>query len=443
MTDSPAWLRDIPSHWLLKPLGFAVSVVGGATPSKEKAEFWDGSVPWVSPKDMKSFDLDDSEDHVTDMALGETSLAVVKPPAVLMVIRGMILIHTVPVAVNRVPVTLNQDMKALVPGPDYSARFLAYMLRAANPALLALVEEAGHGTRCLRTEVWTKLKLPVPPRSEQDKIVAVLDRRCADLDEIITSKNRMLDLLKEKRQALVTRLVTRGLNVTGRLKDSRIPGLGLVPEHWLIERLKFSLKCLEQGWSPQCDTRPADDNEWGVLKAGCVNHGSFDESENKALPETEDPLAELEIKPGDVLVSRASGSPELVGSAAQVKTCRPRLLLCDKLFRLHCRLDKLLPAFAAATLNSAASRAQIEQAINGAEGLANNITQSTLRNLVFTLPPVDEQAKIIEALDACEQHFSDAVERLNEQLFKLREYRQALITAAVTGKLDVRRKTAV
>jgi type I restriction enzyme S subunit len=442
VTAAPSWLADIPSHWTLKPLGFAVTVVGGATPSKENPDFWDGTVPWVSPKDMKSFDLNDSEDHITESALDGSSLILVKPAAVLMVIRGMILVHTVPVAVNRVPVTLNQDMKALVTGPDYSARFLAYLLRAANPAMLAMVEEAGHGTRCLRTEVWMKLRLPVPPRSEQERITVVLDRRCADLDAVIGAKHRMLGQLREKRQALVTRLVTRGLDPGARLTDSGIECLGKVPEHWSVERLKYRFRRIEQGWSPQCDSRPADPGEWGVLKVGCMNSGTYDESENKALPSDLEPAPELEVRPGDVLMSR-SNTLELVGMVGVVHQTQGRILLCDKLYRIDFDTARSDPLFAVFLLRSQVARLQIERDASGASSSMKNISTEGVGNMVFAFPPVEEQRRIAARVIEVVSHGEATVARIEEQLVKLREYRQALITAAVTGKLDVRRKAAL
>lgn len=208
-----SWLGKIPQHWELKPLGYSVDVVGGATPSKENPAFWDGGVPWMSPKDMKPNELTDSEDHITKEALAETSLTLINPPAVLMVIRGMILIHTVPIALTKVAVTINQDLKALLPKPHYSARYLAHLLRAANPALLALIEQAGHGTRCLRTESWTKLRLPVPPLSEQHAISDLLDDESRDIESAVSKLDEQMAKLHEYRQALITAAVTGKLDV--------------------------------------------------------------------------------------------------------------------------------------------------------------------------------------------------------------------------------------
>lgn len=129
---------------------------------------------------------------------------------------------------------------------------------------------------------------------------------------------------------------------------------------------------IEQGWSPDCDSRPADESEWGVLKTGCVNGGVFSERENKALPANVGPIAAYEVRPGDVLMSRASGSPDLVGSTAIVQSTRPRLMLSDKVFRIALT-NRVDSEFFVAVLNSRFMRYQIERDISGAEGLANNL----------------------------------------------------------------------
>jgi type I restriction enzyme S subunit len=145
------WLGMIPEHWEVKKLGHSVEISGGLTPDRANLSFWDGKIPWVSPKDMKVPVIRDSIDHVTEAAIAETSLKIVEPPAVLFVVRGMILLHTVPVALTAAPVTVNQDMKALHPITGLIPEYLAHLLRATNAPLLALVEESGHGTRCLKS----------------------------------------------------------------------------------------------------------------------------------------------------------------------------------------------------------------------------------------------------------------------------------------------------
>ena len=187
-----------------------------------------------------------------------------------------------------------------------------------------------------------------PPVPEQRQIAAFLDWKTGQIDALIARKKALLEKLKEKRTAVITQAVTKGLNPAAPMRDSGIPWLGQVPEHWEVKRLRRFVSRIEQGWSPQCDNSVAMPDEWGVVKAGCCNGGRFDPDENKALPSDNDAPENLEIKSGDLLMSRASGSEELIGSAALVPPgVREKLLLSDKIYRLQCDDAAAIPAFVA------------------------------------------------------------------------------------------------
>lgn len=128
-----------PKKWPTKQLGEVVELISGGTPSKDRPEFWQGTIPWVSPKDMKSSEIMDAEDHVTQQAFKETTLKLIPTNSVLIVVRGMILAHTIPIRINRVPVAINQDMKALKPIHSLRPEFLQWVLQAQHAALLTKV----------------------------------------------------------------------------------------------------------------------------------------------------------------------------------------------------------------------------------------------------------------------------------------------------------------
>ncbi|MFI5397521.1 MAG: restriction endonuclease subunit S [Candidatus Binatia bacterium] len=210
-----------------------------------------------------------------------------------------------------------------------------------------------------------------------------------------------------------------------------------MPEHWEVSRLKFYLTRIEQGWSPQCENLPADDGEWGVLKVGAVNSGRFDPSENKRLPDNESPLAEYEIRRGDFLISRAN-TRELLGSAALVRDVRPKLLLCDKLYRLTVKQTELTSEFLLHFLRSVPGHFEFERGATGASDSMQNISQSVVQNLWLAIPPLPEQRAITDYLDRETAKIDRMVTKVEEAIDRLQEYRTALITAAVTGKIDVR-----
>ena len=149
------------------------------------------------------------------------------------------------------------------------------------------IESRVHGiiglVHVTRPELGSTL-IPVPPAPTQVLISSFLDRGVAAIDDLIAKKERLIELLQEKRQALITQAVTKGLDPNVHLKDSGVEWIGKIPAHWAMSRLGHHLVKIEQGWSPQCESRPAETDEWGVLKVGCVNGGLFDPDENKALP---------------------------------------------------------------------------------------------------------------------------------------------------------------
>jgi type I restriction enzyme, S subunit len=279
-------------------------------------------------------------------------------------------------------------------------------------------------------------RLPLPPVPVQRTIADYLDRETARIDALIGAKERVLGLLAEKRRALITRAVTRGLDPHAPLRDSGIPWLGEIPAQWRAQRLKFHIHRIEQGWSPQCEAVPAGPEDWGVLKAGCVNGDAFNPEENKRLPDSEAPLPDLEIRSGDVLMSRAN-TTELLGSAAIVRDVRPRLLLCDKLYRLDVNTAALLKEFLVYFLRTPSGRFDFERTATGASNSMQNINQEVVRNVWLPVPPPDEQRAIVEHIARATTKLDNVCAATERTIALLKERRAALIAAAVTGQIDV------
>ncbi len=207
------WLGRVPRDWSVVSLGYLVRVVSGSTPSKNNPAFWGGDVPWVSPKDMKQWEIGDSEDHITQDALRESGIALIPPPAVLLVVRGMILARDVPVAVTTAPVTINQDMKSLIPRAGLSASFLAHVLRSIRSAFFAILEESGHGTKCLRTDLWKKVRIAVPDQPTQRRICEHINVQSACIGRVVQKIGQQIARLRAYRHALVSAAVTGQISV--------------------------------------------------------------------------------------------------------------------------------------------------------------------------------------------------------------------------------------
>lgn len=310
------------------------------------------------------------------------------------------------------------ELHVLRPSPALDGRYLYYVTQSAQfrrDGAAAMTGSAGQ--QRVPTDFVGDFQIPVLSLDEQRAIAATLDRKTAAIDAVVDKKTALLDRLAEQRASVINRAVTQ------RRDGSQV----------CTVRLRRLLLGIEQGWSPECLSRQTEGNEWGVLKTGCVNGGVFDASEHKTLPSQLEPRIELEVLPGEVLMSRASGSARHVGSVAMVTANQPRLLLCDKLYRLRFTAG-IDGSFAVQVLNSAFVRRQIGVMATGQSTL-KNISQENVKDLVVPLPSLTEQRAIVEHIDARTAALDAAADAIRRQIKELGAYRQSIITAAVTGRL--------
>lgn len=188
-------------EWTKSRLDQLVEIQSGATPSKANPAFWNGSLPWVSAKDMKQFFLEDTEDHISASAVS-VGARLVPRGTLLMLTRGMTLLKDVPICVLGSEMSFNQDVKALRPKDEVSGLFLAWLLTGNKPRLLQMVDIAGHGTGKLDTDELKAFALAVPPPPEQKRIAECL----SSLDDLITAEVQKLGFLKTHKRGLMQQL---------------------------------------------------------------------------------------------------------------------------------------------------------------------------------------------------------------------------------------------
>jgi type I restriction enzyme S subunit len=334
---------------------------------------------------------------------------------------------------------ISPDYTVLRPRKEIAPQYFEELLRSpiCRSEFRARAKGIVEGFWRLYTDDFYNIRLPFPPLAEQAAIVRFLNHADRRIRLYIHAKQRLIKLLEEQKQAIIHCAATQGLDPNVRLKPSGVEWLGDVPEHWAVRRLKDVTTPLEQGWSPQCDAQPAGDGEWGVLKVGCVNKDQFEPNQNKRLPSEQSAPPNLQVRDGDILVSRAN-TRELVGLAAVVVEPRERLLLCDKLFRFRARPESADSWFLVSAIRSQKSRAQIESKTNGASDSMQNIGQMVVQDLVLALPPLAEQHAISSAIRKQLQNHAIATSTTRRELSFLYEYRTRLIADVVTGKLDIR-----
>ncbi len=430
------WLERVPAHWETVSLKWVCQRYSGGTPDKKRLDFWEeGTIPWLNSGAVNDGRIYEASAFITQAAFESSSAKWIPPKALLMALAGQGKTKGM-VAQLMFPATCNQSMAAIVPSDRTDARCLYWWLVSNYQNIRNM---AGGDLRDgLNLDLLGAIPCPLPPLDEQTNISTFLDRETAKIDTLIAEQEKLIALLAEKRQATISHAVTRGLNPDVPMKDSGVDWLGEIPEHWQLIRLKFVVQSIEQGWSPQCENFPVEfQDEWGVLKIGCVNGGVFQSSENKKLPPELEPRPEYALKKGDLLISRAN-TRELVGSAAVVPSDFDNLMLCDKLYRLRLVESKCSPMFIAAYLGTPEARSQIELAATGASSSMLNIGQSVIMDMLVPLPAIDEQ-RVITAFIARESARLVGLMGDSKLVVELlKERRSALIAAAVTGQIDVR-----
>ncbi|MCE7973499.1 MAG: restriction endonuclease subunit S [Leptolyngbya sp. PLA1] len=195
--------RDGPKWWTA-PLGEAADFQSGGTPSKSIAAFWNGTIPWVSAKDMKHLFLEDTEDHITDEAIADGA-KLVPPGTILILTRGMTLLKDVPICLPRRPMSFNQDVRAVRPRDGSDGRYLAFLLVSRRERLMRLVDMAGHGTGRLDTDKLKAMDVSIPHPEEQTRVADCL----ASLDATIAAEAAALDALKAHKHGLMQAMFPR------------------------------------------------------------------------------------------------------------------------------------------------------------------------------------------------------------------------------------------
>lgn len=450
---------EIPRSWSWARLHTLGTLKGGGTPSKAREEFWNGRIPWISPKDMKIDYIAEGQMSITEAAIAGSAANLIETGSILFVVRGMILAHSFPVAVSRASVAINQDMKALVLEKPEMAEFILRALKGLKPEILKRVQRSSHGTCRLEGSDYSDLLIPIPPLDEQHRIVAKVDElmglcdrqeaaragREAVRDRLAAASLARLnapdpetfqsdarfalnalpalttrpDQIKALRQTILN-LAVRGKLVPQDQNDE--PGSELLnriakeiptskagnpkvqslpygaPRGWAWTHLGRLVAHSDAGWSPKTHDFPRSGDEWGVLKVSAVSWDKFRPFENKQVLAGTKPRLEAEVKQGDFLISRAN-TAELVARAVLVDESPSKLMMSDKIVRL--RLSANCSHRFVWLVNNYAdfARNHYVRHASGVSPSMKNVSRDVILSLPFPLPPLTEQNRIVAKVD--------------------------------------------
>ena len=428
------WLGEVPEHWGVRRLGMALAqVVGGGTPNTARADYWaddEDGLPWVAISDMsQGGTIEATEKKVSPSGLREARL---RPLPVGSVIYSMYASVGV-VARLGIRAVTNQAILGLLPDAMLSARFLYWWLAAIRYPVLALTRSNTQSN--LNAETVRRLPLPLPPLDEQRAIAVYLDRETERIDALVAKKRLLIERLEEYRTALITRTVTHGLppeaaraaglDPSPRLKPSGVEWLGEVPEHWAVAAFSREVEIAEGQVDPEIEP-------YASMPLVAPNHV---ESRTGRLLETETASEQGAIsgkyfcRAGDVIYSKirpalakVAVAPEDCLCSADMYPLRPRgSLVSGYLYWLL-----LSDGFVAWSVLEADRVAMPK------------INRETLGDLRLPIPPRSEQLAIDTYLARETEQTHRVIGSVQTAIERSREYRTALITASVTGKIDVR-----
>lgn len=422
------WIGQVPEHWRVTPLKVIAETVNGTTPESGKPEYWDGDIAWYTPTDIDNevaSELGVPRRYITQAGYESCAVKLSPPGSVILSTRAPI----GSVGITTIPSTINQGCRTLIPAQDVPTSYLASTLVAAREELRL----RGNGTTFqeLSTEALRSLRVPMPPRSECVSIASGLDRETARFDALIAKKTRFIELLKEKRQALITHAVTKGLNPKAKMKASGVEWIGEVPEHWAVCKLSYRYS-VELGKMLD-EKRITGQHPIPYLRNKDVQWDSINTAELPVMDIAPNEHERYTVRNGDLLVCEGGdigrsavwrGSDNVIGY--QKALHRLRSLSPDK----DC-VEFYVYVLGAAKRNGVFEEGEMKSTIS-------HLPAEKFREYRFAFPPVDEQIEIMTSLKQTLGRIDLLTEKTQRSIDLLRERRAAFITAAVTGQIDLR-----
>ncbi|MBN2845471.1 MAG: restriction endonuclease subunit S [Deltaproteobacteria bacterium] len=314
---------------------------------------------------------------------------------------------------------------------DLVPAFLKYLM--LSDKFIDDVSGTTYGAKMPRAN-WDSIgSLPIllPDLTEQQQIADFLDWKTGQIDGLISKKQQLIEKLKEKRIALITQAVTKGLNPNAPMRDSGIPWLGEVPEHWEVRRLKFTaLEPLKYGANESAECEDTDFPRYiritDVKEDGSLHSDTF----RSLLPEVAEPYL---LTDGDILLARSGAT---VGKSFQYSPDWGKAAYAGYLIRFRVDSSVLLPIFAYYFTKSQIYWANINSTL--IQSTIQNFNAEKYGSINIPVPPLGEQEHIVKAISRKCIKIDSLTLAAQQVVDRLTEYRTALITATTNGKIDVR-----
>ena len=433
------WLGVIPKHWEIKRLKYVADLNPKASEGRKLDSTTEVSfVPMESVGEYGGLDLSltkelaDVGDGYTYFADGDVLVAKITPcfeNGKGSLAEGL---------VNGVAFGTT-ELHVLRCGSELDRGFAFHLTLTDAFRKLGEAEMYGAGGQKRVPESFvTNLKHPIPPLPEQRAITAFLDRETAKIDALVSKKERLIELLREKRTALISHAVTKGLDPTVPMTESGVEWLGEIPTHWEIKRLKHMVGKIGSGKTPRGGAERYEAEGVMLLRSQNVHFGGLILTDVAYIDtDTDNEMSGSRVQEGDVLLN--------ITGASLGRSCVARLKNTDANVNQHVcilRTDQQRdePEFLAYSMESNSLQGQIFNSENGVSRDALNFEQ--IGDLTFARPGIREQHAIATFLDRETAKLDALAAKVEEAIARLKEFRIALISAAVTGRIDVREEAA-
>jgi len=424
------WIGNIPFNWVTKRTKDVIkSFVGGGTPSTDKIEYWDGLIPWVSAKDMKFDRISETIDYVTELGIKESSSKLIKSNSILFVARSGILKHTFPVAINIVPVAINQDLKAIEPNKLVSVDFLACSFKGLSSKILMQCQKVGATVDSIEIQEFLNFQIALPPLSEQTAIAQYLDTKTQAIDKKINLLTQKAETYKELRKSIINDAVCKGLDKGVKLKESGIEWIGKIPKHWEVKRVKDCFN-LFTGNS-------ISDKGLFERKENSIDYVSTKDIDFETGKITYDNGVYIPIEDKGFKLAKANSiliCIEGANAGKKIGFTEKDICFVNKLCAIKSKSKNNIDKYLFYYTQSLLFEKQFFSILNG---LIGGVSLNSIKYFDIVSPTKEEQTSIASYLDEKTQKIDAIVSNIGKQVDTLKELRKTLINDVVTGKIKV------
>lgn len=417
------WIGKIPENWKSVSLKWISNITKGRKPKVDYDESGENLLPYLSMEFLR-----DKTSNPTYASIDEKGLVFVDDGDILILWDGSKAGEIVKAKKGALSSTM---AKIDITDSDFESTYLNYLLQLGEKHIQE--NTIGMGIPHVSGDVLKGLKMLLPPKQEQTQIAAYLDYHTQLIDTLISKKETLIQKLQEQRQAIINEAVTKGLNKNVVLKDSGIEWLGEIPEHWEITSIKNILdipitdgphttpKLYDEG-IPFISAESIRNNEIDFnRKRGYISEEDYELFSKKYLP-----------KINDIYMVKSGAT---TGNIGIVKT-EEKFTIWSPLAVFRAKSEKVFYEYLFYYLQSSLFKYQVE--LNWSYGTQQNIGMGVLSNLKISYPSVVEQQNIVSFIKNSALKIVINIEKIQTSIQKLKEYRQSLISEAVTGKIDVR-----